>query len=369
MARKIIGHVQLEWTCPHCDGVNPGPAKFCMSCGSPQPEDVEFQQPPAQELITAEGQLERAKAAPDIHCPYCGVRNPAKADFCQNCGGDLAEGMSRERGRVLGAYSSEPQPPVVCDACGTENPATRRRCQACGASLARAERGEQAGRASGAPAKERPSHRAPTGRLGRLLLIGGAVMACVIGAMFLFSLFRTEELTGTVQSTEWIRSIGVEALAPVERSDWLDEIPAEAELGGCEERFHHAQDEYVAGSVEVCGTPYTIDSGTGYGEVVQDCVYEVYDEYCDYTMMEWQEVDRYELTGTGPDAAWPVFSLAEGQREGASREKYDVVFSSDEGAFTYTTSDLQEFERYTLGSEWILEVNGIGAIVDLQPAR
>jgi hypothetical protein len=229
---------------------------------------------------------------------------------------------------------------------------------------------EKAGTRPGtASTKERSAGRASPGGLGRLLLVSGFVLACILGAVFLFSLLRTEELTGTVQSTEWTRSIGVEALVPQERSGWLDDIPAEAELGGCEQRLHHEEDQPVPGSVEVCGTPYTIDSGTGYGQVVQDCVYEVYADYCDYTLMEWQEVDRFELAGRGFDVAWPEFSLAEGQREGAYQEQYQVVFSSDDGTYSYTTSDLQDFERYTLGSEWLLEVNAIGAIVDVQPVR
>ena len=43
MARKDLGFVELEWTCPNCKTRNPGLTKTCQSCGSPQPADVEFQ--------------------------------------------------------------------------------------------------------------------------------------------------------------------------------------------------------------------------------------------------------------------------------------------------------------------------------------
>ena len=49
MARKELGHIELQWTCPNCNGINPGPEKHCLNCGAPQPEDVEFEQADHQE--------------------------------------------------------------------------------------------------------------------------------------------------------------------------------------------------------------------------------------------------------------------------------------------------------------------------------
>lgn len=61
MARKKIGHVELQWTCPNCASLNPGPEKLCGNCGAPQPKDVEFFQAKRQELISDEGKLRRLK--------------------------------------------------------------------------------------------------------------------------------------------------------------------------------------------------------------------------------------------------------------------------------------------------------------------
>jgi hypothetical protein len=368
MTRKTIGHVQLEWTCPYCEGLNPGPAVFCMSCGSPQPEDVQFHQAQESRLIEDEADLSGVGAMPDRHCPYCGVRNPGRAKFCQDCGGDLTGGIKRDRGRVLGAYRSEPAAPVTCPNCGTKNPASLRRCQACGASLAREEAAlgahgadAQVGAGAGVTKRGPPS---------RMFWLGGlGALACIAVAIFLFAILETEETTGQVQEISWERSIGIEALVPVMHSDWRAEIPSEVELGSCEPRVHHREDEPLSGAVEVCGTPYTIDEGTGYGEVVQDCYYEVYADYCDFAVDEWQEVDRVEVSGADLAPVWPSLSLEVGQREGDHRETYHVIFTSGEGYYDYSTTDPQEYARYTPGSRWNLQVNALGGIVSVEPAK
>ena len=32
MAKKSLGHVELQWTCPNCETVNPGLVKVCEGC-------------------------------------------------------------------------------------------------------------------------------------------------------------------------------------------------------------------------------------------------------------------------------------------------------------------------------------------------
>ena len=86
-----------------------------------------------------------------------------------------------------------------------------------------------------------------------------------------------------------------------------------------------------------------MDTGSGFGEVVQDCVYEVYDDRCTYSVMDWQIFDTLTLTGTDLNPRWPDANLAENQREGDAEESYEVLFTSSEGDYTYTTSDPVEF--------------------------
>ncbi len=39
-----------------------------------------------------------ASAGADIHCGFCGTRNPATATICSQCGADLKEGKARQAG-------------------------------------------------------------------------------------------------------------------------------------------------------------------------------------------------------------------------------------------------------------------------------
>ncbi len=283
MARKTLGFTQLEWTCPRCNARNPGPEKTCLSCGGPQPEDVVFEQPLKQELITGEQAEKIAAQQPDIHCGFCGTRNPADAATCKQCGADLQQGIRRASGAVVGAFSTAPAAETVCAACSSPNPAEARFCRTCGAPLSKP---------AAAPATAAP----PRSRTG-MIIAGIAVLLlavlCLLAVSGVFN--RTTEQTGTVESVSWRTQLAVEALAPVQRSDWRDQLPAGAELGSCELRFAFTADEPQPVATEVCGTPYTVDQGTGFGEVVQDCVYQVYAEYCSYTILDWQVVNTLNL--------------------------------------------------------------------------
>lgn len=355
MAKKTVGYVHLVWPCPRCQTRNPGPQKFCNGCGGPQPADVQFEQPAEEKLLSDAQEIARARAGPDVHCPYCGARNPAGAKFCGGCGGDLAEGQARARGRVLGAHKDGPAPEVACKACGTLNPPDADRCRSCGAGLAAQ---------PAAPA--RPATRAGRG-LGLAVALGA--LACLLGAgALIFLSSRSQALEGSVRSVEWTREVEVEAYVPVEGEAWRDEIPEGAALGGCVEAQRATVDEPVPGALEVCGTPYTVDTGSGYGEVVQDCVYEVYDAWCSYTGMAWEVVEIWEASESDLEPFWPEVELAEGQRLGQGAERYHVVFSTAEGDFSYTPTSAGEFTRYRIGSVWVIEVNALGGIVNLSPA-
>ncbi len=123
MARKSLGYVELEWTCPSCNTRNPGSARKCLQCGTVQGEEVKFEQAPEEKILTDEAEIAAAKAGPDIYCAYCGTRNPATAERCKQCAAPLGEGKARAAGEVLGGLREEPAPPVKCPACGSENPA------------------------------------------------------------------------------------------------------------------------------------------------------------------------------------------------------------------------------------------------------
>ncbi len=62
MTKETIGYVRLEWTCPNCGSKNPGPEKSCTNCGAAQPEDVSFEQPAQETLVSDEEEIARIKA-------------------------------------------------------------------------------------------------------------------------------------------------------------------------------------------------------------------------------------------------------------------------------------------------------------------
>ncbi len=362
MVRKTVGYVELEWTCPNCNSRNPGPNKFCNGCGAPQPDDVEFEQPAEEKLITDQAKIARAKAGPDVHCPYCGTRNPGDAKFCGSCGGDLTGATARQAGRVVGVHRTAPAGMVNCPSCHAENDATAFNCSQCGASLADVRAKPVA-----------PEPPTPTAAVRKPFPGGLAIglivfcFAVVAGVFFLF--IRTETFVGQVQSVEWTRSIPILAMGEVENEDWLEDIPSDAEIGTCRLEHHHTQDEPAPNAEEVCGEPYTLDTGSGYGEVVQDCVYEVYEEYCSYTMLDWIEIDTITASGGDLNPYWPQVNLQSDQQQGEGEESYEIVFMADDVPYTYTTTDSAEFSQFTVGSTWQLNVNALDAVVSVEPDR
>jgi hypothetical protein len=332
VTRETLGYVRLEWTCQRCGGKNPGPEKLCIHCGASLDEQDQFELPETQEFITDAEELKKAAAGPDIHCPYCETRNPAGSTVCKQCGGSLAEGEVRAAGHVVGA------------------PPTPR-----------------------APAEPRAAPRpaAPAKAKGPWYLFAGIavlLLVCCVGAYLLFR--PSEDINGVVRDVSWERRISIEELQPVSHEDWRDEIPSDAQLGNCRKKEHHTQSEEPSLGVEaekVCGTPYTIDKGSGYGEVVQDCEYKVYADWCEYTREEWQEVDDSIASGHDLDPYWPQVNLASGQREGDRSESYNVDFDTEGKSYTYHPSDADEFSSYVIGSKWVLSVNALGGLTAVEP--
>lgn len=360
MARKQLGFVELQWKCPRCGSLNPGPKQVCEKCGAPQPKDVKFEQAPHQQLIKDGAKKDQATAGPDIHCPYCGTRNPAGTEECRQCGGDLSEGALREAGQVVGAYSFSPPITINCPRCGTENPDTAKNCSSCGASLAQAPDSETPVVKTSASAKKTP--------VWIFIAIAATVVVCAGIVLLMVLSNRTKGTTGIVESVRWERTIPIEALVPVENESWQDQIPDEAVVGACREEIRSIEAEPVPNSVEVCGTPYTVDTGSGYGEVVQDCEYQVYDEICSYTVEEWRQVDTAVITGSDNQPVWPEPILNAGQRIGQNRsENYVIVFSSGDKTFTFTTSNLSLYQQAEIGEQWGLNVNTFGKLISVEP--
>lgn len=357
MTKETIGYVKLEWECPSCGSRNPGPQKTCGECGAPQPQDVQFEQAAVEQLITDEAEIARAKAGPDVHCAYCGARNPATAETCTQCGADLTAAEARASFGVLGAHRDKPAADVPCPSCGALNPATAHDCAQCGASMARPK------------PRPRVARRAAQARQGgcgwvAYAIIGGVIL---LAAILFFLSTRTTDVVGRVTSVGWTRSIAIQGLRPVTHEDWRDDVPSDGVVGKCTSKAHHTQDDPAPNADKVCGTPYTVDTGSGFGEVVQDCVYQVYQDWCEYTVDEWQVIDTITQEGQDYRPQWPITQLAAGQREGEREESYSCVFDADGKSYTYRTRDTEKFTRCEIGSRWTLKVNALNAVVDMEP--
>ena len=365
MTKKTVGYVDLEWTCPRCGGRNLGVNKKCSSCGAAQPQDVQFEVGAASStLIEDEAKIQQAKSGPDIHCPYCGARNVAGAQRCKVCGGGLDGGQARQVGQVVGALPTGSAEPVKCPTCGAMNAASATRCESCGALLPK----PQAPPPPPAAKPAQPAGRLPIGLIAVLGIV--LVAACIAVALLMGGGDEpAQQVSGRVSDAAWKRVILVQALLPVQREDWRANIPGDAALGGCEERLYQTLDEPVAGSVEVCGTPYIEDTGTGVGEVVQDCQYEVYEDYCDYTTLGWQAIAPVVLAGEGLNPAWPSQRLGNQQREAGRQEEYVVTFQTESGPVEFAVSGLEQFQQFVQGSQWTLDLDSRGRVIGVEPAQ
>lgn len=354
MAEKELGYVELEWRCTSCGNRNPGSIKKCAQCGAPLTDQIKFEQAPQEQIIADKEKIAAAAAGADIQCGYCGATNPATAQKCKQCGAELAEGKTREAGQVLGGFRDQPAPPLKCPSCGTDNPATAVKCAKCGSALS-----QPKPQAAPAPAKG----GFPVGILIAILL-----GICALAGVFLALSARTSDLTGEVSGLIWRRTIAIEALSPVTRATWRDEAPANVSLGQCSRKVHHTQPDPAPGAKEICGTPYTVDQGSGYGKVVQQCVYEVYADWCEYQALEWRVVNTLVAQGTDANPVWPELRLVNDQRAGGRQETYQVKFIANDKTYSFTPPNSNEFVQFRPGSKWKLKINTFGAITGVEPA-
>lgn len=351
MARRSKGFIELEWTCPNCNTRNKGSEKTCVNCGAPQPEDVQFEAPAEKKFVSDDKASELRERGADIHCGFCGTRNPSTAKTCSQCGADLSEGVARQAGREIDMPAGKLEP-VTCANCGTVNPGTNINCQQCGAALPRPGRPTPPMPASVAVADvaARSTKKKPN-----WLLLGGigvALAICCVAILMLF-VFPSQNLQATVSDVYWQTYVPLQEISPVDYNNQRGNPPSDAYNVSCHDE-----------SREVCQEK-TIDRGDGYAEVVQDCHTES-EQYCDYTVDEWSTIQTYTLDGhdTFPAYAQPNFSSD--QRLGDGSADYTVYFDTENGVMTYNPGSLSEFEQYRIGSTWTLKLNAVGGVVGVE---
>jgi len=402
--RKQIGYLQLEWICPQCHTRNPGDKAICVTCGLPHPEDVGFVPPLHPTILTtgtaAEAAAALVEAGADIHCPWCGVRNRATARQCTQCQGSLAGGDAREHGEDLGNLDLDARPDVICASCHTVSAGDSRYCIMCGAPLVDEPAREEPPPAL-APAVAEPS--TPVAEpassaemsdatdeeasvLPQVLATAAAVLPGVtkglsrrtqlwitigllvaIGALLLYGWWQRQPktLTATPVELSWQRTIEIESQSSILLSGWHDELPAGVAPLSCEMRPRSLSEEPEnTDAVEICGTPYAVDTGTGVAEVFQDCLYQVNEEFCTWEGSEWKAAPALVSEGKSQSPVWP--EVGETQREIGRTEGYTCTLRAGEREFTIVLAG----ETYTTCSPetpWRIEIDGDGALVDAAP--
>ena len=350
--RRTLGFVQNEWICPNCQTRNKGTAKTCENCGAPQPENIQFELPSEQKFVTDEAAINAAKAGSDIHCPFCGTRNPATAKTCSQCGGDLIEGKARESGRLMQAPPPELKV-IKCDNCGTDNPTSNAVCSKCGSPLPKIAAPAIAPQAAAGVAPVRSAAPKKT----NWLLIGGILAAVAICCVAIAALFfvPSKSVQATVVDVHWQTSVPLQEIRAVDHNNEPGSPPSEAYDVSC-------RDE----SQDVCEQK-TIDRGNGYSEVVEECHTET-QQYCSYTVDEWTTIQTYTLDGNNLQPIYEDPSVSSGQRLGQESEELTVTFSTDNGEReTYSPDTVSEFQQFTLGSTWTLKMNAVGGVVGIEP--
>jgi len=351
MARKrTVGYVENEWTCPNCDGRNKGSVQTCDNCGAPQPDDVKFELPSEQKLVKDEAAVNAAKAGADIHCGFCGTRNPGNAVTCSQCGGDLAEGQARAAGQVMKA---PPPPPKVikCENCETENPGSNSVCSNCGAALPKHQAAQPistgTSSAVGQPAAKKPTNwKLIGGILGILAL-------CCIAGIFLF-MVPSSSVEATVTNVYWQTNVPVQEVQAVNYSNERGNPPSDAYNESC-----------YTESEDVCEQK-TIDQGNGYSEIVEECHTES-TQYCSYTVDEWTTIQTYTLDGNDLNPVYDTPNYSSDQRLGDESEEFTVTFSTDNESEVYSPNSVSEFQQFSIGSTWTLKMNALGGIVSVEP--
>ena len=353
-SRRTIGYIQNEWTCPNCGTRNKGGTKTCENCGAPQPENVQFELPSEQKFVTDEEQIKAAQAGADIHCPFCGTRNPATAKVCSQCGGDLTEGKAREAGRIMQA---PPAPPKVikCSNCGTENPGSNTVCSKCGSPLPKL-----------APVLAMAPNAVPSmpfaKNIGKLKKPNGVVIGSILAALALCCIaigaiffFPTKSVQATVTDVHWETSVPLQEVRAVDYNNEPGSPPSGAYDVSCRDESH-----------DVCQQK-TIDKGNGYSEVVEECRTET-EQYCSYTVDEWTTIQTYTMDGNDLRPIYESPNIASGQRLGNESERLTVTFMTSDGEQkTYSPSSVSEFQQFDVGSTWTLKMNAVGGIRSVSP--
>lgn len=338
-----------RWRCPRCNEENLGRHLECTSCGDTRDDGVEFYLPGDQPEVSDEDLLARAGEGPDRLCDYCDASNPASAEECEGCGAPL--GARRRCDGSAPVEKPKPPPPK------RREPRARRR---------------------------RRSRKTVWGCL-TLLVLG--VLGLVAGRLW------QREVTLTVSSVEWRRTVEAERLTTLTETGWEGELPADARPLRRRRAVREQRQVQVGTRTRVVREEVRVEAGTervkvgvrdlgnGFFEDVYEDrpVYErqirtrevvepeyrqepVYATEVTYQVDRWKVVRTAEAGGTDLSPRWPELESGERERAGSRTESYSVRFKGPGGKIYRKSVPEPLFARYPPGSRHVAKIDSFGSI-------
>ena len=320
MAKVIRGF----WDCKSCGrkGID-GLLDSCPGCGAGTDKNVRYYMKSAEDTVTEQELTQAGIGLDELDgrhrewiCAYCGYLNNYKDLNCVKCGGPKEEKTQD--------YGENPLPDTTDSTQTAEEPAD----------------------------PEAASLRA--GGKKRILLPFLLLIPVILIILFFIPFKKSRTVTGF----EWTRSISIEALETVEKSDW--ELPENATLVESKEEYYktnqvldHYETDTVTRSREVVDhyedeTEY-VDNGNGtfseethsvpvytteyYEEEIEVPVYVSVPEYRTkyyYEVDEWIFKEELETSGMDQDPYWyEGYTLMDNERDTTRSEHYYVQLSDD----------------------------------------
>lgn len=348
---RLLGTYVALWDCASCGakGIS-GLKKTCPTCDSPKEDrhnEIYYTDKKKGKKLSNEEMNQAGISAEhnsDHDCRYCGATLKPTTETCPICGGKVED-------------AAEVPADLVDTAAGT------------------AKKKSEPGKKQG---------------ITPLLMIGGVIVVLIAACGLISMLLGDKTQKSTVDSVSWRRTVSEEAYKYVEKEGW--ELPDDADLVD-EERKQKGTEKVISGYKdeekcttervqdgyeEVCevedvtyddGTTESVETCTNepvYKEV-EECktekvpVYEdkkVYAMWYTYEIWDWVEVNSETETGDDYEPEWPTIDVADDNREGDKVEEYTITFEDADGnKYEYTTESFNEFEEYTEGSSWEIEID------------
>lgn len=360
MGRLIEG----SWDCPYC-GTKAigGSIRECPNCGRPRDDETKFYMPSEINYVPEE-KAKQINRNPDWICPYCDSLNSADDSNCKFCG-------SKRTSENLDYFSRENKSKTLV----TKFEDEYKKSQEDTYNLSYENNGFSD------LAKDFVKKR------WKLLLVIPAVIALIIGAIFLF-IPKTEVIT--INNFKWERNIEIEEYKTVQESDWV--LPAGARLKYANNEISHYEqviDHYETKTREVAKQRISgyedyvagyKDLGNGYFEEIIDQrpIYETYYEteyyeepvYRDepvYQTKYYYEIDKWvyernvKTQATDKSPYWGDVSLNNNERISNKNEVFYVIGTNQKGKERQISIDYEMWNSLESGQTVKMKTSIIGS--------